>query len=195
MRIHTEYISFKNHWTISSSYKFQAHQQSSQRRCYFPQTALQSFEVLPGLLSALQHVLKLFTIMPMVLLYQALEIPVTLKAIRNALLQSDTLLKLTLLSLHFISPDVLPEAPTAKNTYCWCHSLYQNAWHSAEISKKSSKVLPASSAPQIASCVTRSYYKPHRYALVLSTDTGDQYSTTEPMVRSQWNYMKSSTWC
>jgi len=48
MRIQTEYMSFNNRWTISSSYDFQAHLQCSQR-CRFSQTALQWFEVLPGL--------------------------------------------------------------------------------------------------------------------------------------------------
>jgi len=47
MRIQTEYMSFNNHWTISSSYDFQSHQQHSQRRCCFSQTALLWFEVLP----------------------------------------------------------------------------------------------------------------------------------------------------
>jgi len=47
MRIQTEYMSFNNRWTISSSYDFQAHLQRSQRWCCFCQTALLSFEVLP----------------------------------------------------------------------------------------------------------------------------------------------------
>jgi len=46
-------MSFKNCWTISSSYDFQAHQQRSQRRCCFSQTALLWFEVLPDLSPAL----------------------------------------------------------------------------------------------------------------------------------------------
>jgi len=53
MRIQTEYMSFKHHWTISSSYDCQAHLQCSQRRCCFSHTALQWFEVLPGLSPAL----------------------------------------------------------------------------------------------------------------------------------------------
>ena len=40
MRTQTEWISFENRWTISSSYDFQAHQQHSQTRC-FSQTTLQ----------------------------------------------------------------------------------------------------------------------------------------------------------
>jgi len=52
MRIQTEYMSFKNLWTISSSYDFQAHQQRSQRRC-FSQTAILWFEVPPDLSLAL----------------------------------------------------------------------------------------------------------------------------------------------
>jgi len=47
-------MSFKNRWTISSSYEFHAHQQSSQRRCCFSQTALLWFEVLPDMSPALQ---------------------------------------------------------------------------------------------------------------------------------------------
>jgi len=53
MRIQTEYLSFKNHWMISSSYDIQAHQQHSERRCCFSQTALLWFEVLQGLSPAL----------------------------------------------------------------------------------------------------------------------------------------------
>jgi len=53
MRIQTEYLSFNNRWTISSSYDFQAHQQRSQRRCHFSQTALLWFEVLRDMLPAL----------------------------------------------------------------------------------------------------------------------------------------------
>jgi len=41
-------MSFKNHWTISSSCDFQAHQQRSQRRC-FSQTALLGFKVPPDM--------------------------------------------------------------------------------------------------------------------------------------------------
>jgi len=52
MRIQTEYIRYRNRWTISSSYDFQAHQQCSQRGC-FSQTALQWFDVLTGLWLAL----------------------------------------------------------------------------------------------------------------------------------------------
>jgi len=53
MRIQTEYMSFENHWTISSSFDFQAHQQRSQRRCCLSQTAVLWFEVLPDLSSVL----------------------------------------------------------------------------------------------------------------------------------------------
>jgi len=52
-------MSFKNCWTISSSYDFRAHQQRSQRRCRFPQTTLPWIEVLPGLSSALPDLLAL----------------------------------------------------------------------------------------------------------------------------------------
>jgi len=46
MRIQTEYMSFNNRWTISSSYDFPARQQCSLRRCWFSQSALLWFEVL-----------------------------------------------------------------------------------------------------------------------------------------------------
>ena len=67
-------------------------------------------QVHPTFSPALQGVLKLITITPMVLLYQSSEIPVTLKAGRNALLGSETLLKLTHLRLHSISSQTLLEA-------------------------------------------------------------------------------------
>jgi len=50
-------MSFKNCWTISSSFDFQAHQQCSQRKCYFSQTALQWFESLPDLSPVLPDLL------------------------------------------------------------------------------------------------------------------------------------------
>ena len=59
---------------------------------------------------ALGGVPKPITVTPMVLLYQSSEIPVTLKAGRNALLGSDTLLKLSHLSLHSTSSQTLLEA-------------------------------------------------------------------------------------
>jgi len=54
---------------------------------------------LPGLSSVLRCLPKPITIAPMVLLYQSVEIPVTLNAGKNTLLWSDTLLKLTHLVL------------------------------------------------------------------------------------------------
>jgi len=147
---------------ISSSYDFQVHQQCSQRRCCFSQTALLWFEVLPALAPVLpaapRHVVgaprrsqvhakfslalwgvpKPITITPMVLLYQSSEIPVTVKAGWNFLLGSDTLLKLTHLSLHSTSSQTLLEASSDKNTFCWCNG-YGNtqfyglpSWHCME---------------------------------------------------------------
>jgi len=46
-------MSFKNRWTISSSYDFQVHQQRSQRRCCLSQTDLLWFGVLPEMSPAL----------------------------------------------------------------------------------------------------------------------------------------------
>ena len=62
-------------------------------------------QVLPGLSSALPGL--------------SLALPVTLKAGRNALLRSDTLLKLTHLSLHSTSSQTLLKASSDKNTFCW----------------------------------------------------------------------------
>jgi len=53
MKIQSEYFSFKNHSTISSSHDYQVHQRCPQRRCCCFQIALQWLEVLPGLLLAL----------------------------------------------------------------------------------------------------------------------------------------------
>jgi len=55
---------------------------------------------------------KLITTAPMVLPYQSSEIPGTPKAGRNALLRYDSLLKLTLLSLHSASSQSPLEAPS-----------------------------------------------------------------------------------
>jgi len=61
-----------------------------------------------------------------VLHYQASEIPVTIKAGRNALLCSNTLLKLILLNLQSTSYQTLLEASRDKNTICWCEWLLPN---------------------------------------------------------------------
>jgi len=63
-------------------------------------------QVLPGLLSAVPGLSAAFA--------------VTLKARRNALLGSDTLLKLMHLNLHSTSSQTLLEASSAYNTFCWC---------------------------------------------------------------------------
>ena len=69
------------------------------RQC--SQVCRQHSQALPGLLPAL---------------------PVTLKAGRNALLGSDTLLKLTHISLHSTSSQTLLEASSDWNTFCWCYA-------------------------------------------------------------------------
>jgi len=74
------------------------------------QMCRQPSQVLPQFPPALRGVLKLITITPMVLLSQLSETPVTLKAGRNALLGSDTLLKLNHLSLHSTSSQTLLES-------------------------------------------------------------------------------------
>jgi len=51
-------MSFEYLWTISISYNFQGHQQRSQWRCWFSQTALLWFEVLPDLSPALPGLLS-----------------------------------------------------------------------------------------------------------------------------------------
>jgi len=67
-------------------------------------------QVHPMFSPVLRGVPKPLTITHMVLLYQSPEIPATLKAGRNALLGSETLLKLTHLSLHSTSSQTLLEA-------------------------------------------------------------------------------------
>jgi len=67
-------------------------------------------QVHPKFSPALRCVLKLITITAMVLLYQSSEIPVTPKPGQNTLLGSDTLQKLTQLSLHSTSSQTLLEA-------------------------------------------------------------------------------------
>jgi len=72
----------------------------------------------PDFPPALRGVLNPTTISPMVLLYQSSDIPVTLKAGQNALLGSDTLLKLTHLSLHSTSSQTLLESSSDENSFC-----------------------------------------------------------------------------
>jgi len=69
-------------------------------------------QVHPKFSLALRGVPKPLTLTPMVLLKQSSEIPDTLKASRNALLGSDTLLNLMHLSLHSTSSQTLLEAST-----------------------------------------------------------------------------------
>jgi hypothetical protein len=57
MRIQTEYMRFKNRWTISSSYDLRTHQQRWHTRWCFSQIALVWFEVLPDLSPALPGLL------------------------------------------------------------------------------------------------------------------------------------------
>ena len=67
----------------------------------------------------------------MILPYQVSEIPLTLKAGRNALLGSHSLLKLTLLSLHSASSRELLEAPSDWNTFCWWS--YRKEWETETV--------------------------------------------------------------
>jgi len=85
-------MSINNHWMISSSYDFQAHQQRSQTRY-----------LLPGLLYCDSRCWETCRRRSQVLPGWSLALPVTLKASRNDLLGSDTLLKLTHASLHSTS--------------------------------------------------------------------------------------------
>jgi len=76
------------------------------------------FQVHPMFSLVLRGVLNLIINTPMVLLYQSSEIPVTLKAGRNALLGSDTLLGLTHQSLHSRSSRTLLETSSDYNIFC-----------------------------------------------------------------------------
>jgi len=117
---------FKNSWTISSSYDFQACTSSvAKEDVVFPrllycdsrrsqtchrriQVCRRRSQVLPGLSSALPGLSP--------------ALPVTLTASRNALQGSHTLLQLTHLSLHSTSSQTLLEASSGRNTFCWCGS-------------------------------------------------------------------------
>ena len=67
-------------------------------------------QVHPKFSPALRGVLQLITLTLQVLVYQSSEIPVTLNVGRNALLGSETLLKLTHLRLHSTSSQTVLEA-------------------------------------------------------------------------------------
>jgi len=99
-------MSFKNCWTISSTYDFQAHQQCPQRRCCFSQTALQWFEVLPGFLSALP------------VLSPAL--PGAPRCTWRPLHWSSQLWDLTTLEFWSDNSETLLETPSDIITFCWC---------------------------------------------------------------------------
>jgi hypothetical protein len=67
---------------------------------------------------ALQGIPKLITITPLVFLFQSSEIPVALLASQNALLGTDTLLKLMHQSIYSTSSQTHLEAPRDYNTIC-----------------------------------------------------------------------------
>jgi hypothetical protein len=71
--------------------------------------APRGFQVHPKFSLAIRDIPKPIPNTPLVLLYQSSEIPVPLKAGRNALLWFDTLLKLLHLSLHSTSSQTLLE--------------------------------------------------------------------------------------
>ena len=69
-------------------------------------------QVVPKFSPALRHPPKVMTVTPIFLLYQSSKIQVISKAGRNAILGSDSLLKLTLVSLHSASSHTPLEAPS-----------------------------------------------------------------------------------
>jgi len=77
-------------------------------------------QVHPKFSPVLRRVPKPLTITPMVLLYQSSEIPVTLKASRNPLLGSETLPKLSHVSLHSTYSQTLLVDSSDENILCWC---------------------------------------------------------------------------
>jgi len=91
----------------------------SQRLFVIPGLVRRHSQVYPKFSPALRRAPKLIKITPIVLLYLSSDIPVTLKACRNTLLGSDTLLKLTLLSLHSTSSQTLLESSRDWHTFCW----------------------------------------------------------------------------
>jgi len=83
-------------------------------------------------------------------LYQSLELSITMKASRNALLRSDTLLKLMHLSLHSMSSQTLLEAPSDWNTFCWWRSSWR--WLSSSISASGITARVVRSAGNATAC-------------------------------------------
>ena len=70
MRIQTEYMSFDNRWTISTSNNFQVHEERSPTRWRFPSLLYSDstyFEVLPGLSWALPGLSSVLTDLSLVL--------------------------------------------------------------------------------------------------------------------------------
>ena len=121
MRIQTEYLSFKNHWTISSSYDFQVHRQCSQRWCCFSHTALQWFELL----------LVWSPVLPGLSLVLPVLSPVHPGALRftwRPMCRSSQLWYLTPLGFWSDSSQTLPEAPSDIITFWWCRSHEIGAW-------------------------------------------------------------------
>jgi len=99
----------------------------SQSLLVIPTLVWRHTQVHPKISLVLRRVPKLITHTPFGHLYLSSEIPVTLKTGWNALLGSDTLLKLTFVSLHYTSSQTLLQSPTHEDT-CSCASL--PAWSS-----------------------------------------------------------------
>jgi hypothetical protein len=120
MRIQTEHMSFKNCWTISSSYDFQALQEPSQRRWWYSQTALPWFDMLPGLLSALPSFWSTLRGFWSALPGLTPVLPSAARCTRRPLLPFSKLWDLTTLRFWSDNSQTLPEAPSNQNTFCWC---------------------------------------------------------------------------
>jgi len=95
--------------------------------CRRSQGCFRCSPVLPCLSLALPGLLSVFAG-----LSSALRVP--LKASRNVLLESDTLLKLTHLTLHSTSSQTLLEASSDLNTFCWCSQAIKTGWYLDRVS-------------------------------------------------------------
>jgi len=90
------------------------------------------FCVLQTLSLAHKRTPTLIAITLRVLLYQSPEIKVTMKASENALVWSDFLLKLTLISIHSASSHILQDTPSDRITLCWC-TLPNKLWRNPKV--------------------------------------------------------------
>jgi len=141
-----EYMSYKNGLTISSNCTFQVQQQHFERWCCSSQTALQQFKLLPGFSAAFPDAPKIFThilccskayhlccrllcYLSADLLYYCRFVARAPRWVYSLWLHCIQLWEVPTLSLWSNNFQILTEAPSDKNWFLWCASIWNVVCH------------------------------------------------------------------